>query len=103
MSITAASLNQFLLVDITALAQGWVNGTIPNNGVALALTSASNGGFSFDSKESLLTGNGPELVIAFNSGTGPQRPAGPTGPQGPQGATVRSAQRDQPEQPAPKA
>jgi hypothetical protein len=86
-SITAASWNQFLLIDITALAQGWVNGTIPNNGVALALTSGSNGSFSFDSKESLLTGNGPELEIAFTSGPGPQGPAGPTGPQGPQGAT----------------
>jgi Collagen triple helix repeat (20 copies) len=87
-SITAASWNQFLLIDITSLAQGWVNGTIPNNGVALALTSGSNGSFSFDSKESFLTGNGPELEIAFNSGTGPQGPqgpAGPTGPQGPQG------------------
>jgi len=84
-SITTASWNQFLLIDITALAQGWVNGTIPNNGVALALTSGSSGSFSFDSKESLLTGNGPELVIAFNSGTGPQGPQGPVGPVGPQG------------------
>src|SRR5450432_1079141 len=87
-SITTANWNQFLLIDITARAQGWVNGTIPNNGVALALTSGSNGSFSFDSKESFLTGNGPELEIAFNSGTGPQGPqgpAGPTGPQGPQG------------------
>jgi Collagen triple helix repeat (20 copies) len=87
-SITTANWNQFLLIDITALAQGWVNGTIPNNGVALALTSGSSGSFSFDSKESLLTGNGPELEIAFNSGTGPQGaqgPAGPVGPQGPKG------------------
>jgi hypothetical protein len=84
-SITTANWNQFLLIDITALAQGWVNGTIPNNGVALALTSGSSGSFSFDSKESLLTGNGPELEIAFNSGTGPQGPQGPAGPVGPQG------------------
>jgi hypothetical protein len=84
-SITTASWNQFLLIDITALAQGWVNGTIPNNGVALALTSGSSGSFSFDSKESLLTGNGPELEIALNSGTGPQGPQGPAGPVGPQG------------------
>jgi Collagen triple helix repeat (20 copies) len=83
-SITTASWNQFLLIDITALAQGWVNGTIPNNGVALALTSGSSGSFSFDSKESLLTGNGPELEIAFTSGTGP---TGATGPQGAAGAT----------------
>jgi len=85
-SITAASCNQFLMIDITALAQGWVNGTIPNNGVAIALTSAA-GSFSFDSKESLLTGNGPELEIAFASGTGPQGPTGAQGPAGPVGAT----------------
>ena len=53
--------------------------------MALALTSGSSGSFSFDSKESLLTGNGPELEIAFNSGTGPQGPQGPAGPVGPQG------------------
>src|SRR5450631_3582721 len=80
-SITSASWNQFLLIDITPLAQGWMNGTIPNNGVALALTSGS-GIFSFDSKESFLTGNGPELEIALASGTGPQGPAGAQGPQG---------------------
>src|SRR6202034_1367891 len=79
--ITSASYNQFLLIDITPLAQGWLNGTIPNNGVALALTSGS-GTFSIDSKESLLTGNGPELEIALASGSGPQGAAGPAGPQG---------------------
>jgi hypothetical protein len=87
LSITSASCNQFLLIDITPLAQGWLNGTVPNQGVALALTSGSSGAFSFDSKESLLTGNGPELEIAFNSDTGPQGPAGPAGPQGLQGIT----------------
>lgn len=84
-SISASSMNQFLLIDITPLAQGWLNGTIPNDGVALALTSGSSGSFSFDSKESLLTGNGPELEIAFNSGAGMQGPAGPVGPPGPAG------------------
>ena len=48
--ITSANCNQFLLIDITPLVQGWLNGTIPNNGVALALTSGS-GTFSLDSKE----------------------------------------------------
>ncbi len=82
--ITSASYNQFLLIDITPLARGWLNGTIPNNGVALSLTNGS-GTFSIDSKESLLTGNGPELEIALASGTGPQGAAGPAGPQGPAG------------------
>src|SRR5579884_1512120 len=40
-SITSASFNQFLLIDITSLVQGWVNGTIANNGVALALTGSN--------------------------------------------------------------
>src|SRR3954453_5826348 len=53
--VTAASTSQFLLVDITNLAQGWVNGSIPNNGITLSLTAGSTGAFSFDSKESLLT------------------------------------------------
>ena len=89
-AITAASSNKFFLIDITTLVQGWVNGTIANNGVALGLTT-SNGIFSFDSKESLLTGNGPELEIVLNGPAGPQGiqgipgPTGPTGPQGPQG------------------
>ena len=83
-SITSASWNQFLLIDITSLAQGWVKGTIPNNGVAIALSSGS-GTFSFDSKESLLTGNGPELEIVMGSSAGPQGPAGPQGSEGPTG------------------
>jgi N-acetylneuraminic acid mutarotase len=90
-SVSAGTMNQFLLIDITQLAQGWVNGTIPNNGIALALTSGSSGSFSFDSKESLLTANGPELEIALMSQglagpAGPQGSPGPQGPLGPQGA-----------------
>jgi N-acetylneuraminic acid mutarotase len=84
-ALSAASGNQFLLIDITALAQGWLNGSIANNGVALALTSSS-GSFAFDSKESLLTGNGPELEFVMSGGTGPQGPQGQQGPAGPMGA-----------------
>ena len=84
-SITPSSMNQFLLIDITPLVQGWVSGAIPNNGVALALTTAT-GSFSFDSKESLLTANGPELEIALSGAVGPQGPQGPAGPAGDTGA-----------------
>ncbi|MGB7865270.1 MAG: DNRLRE domain-containing protein, partial [Candidatus Sulfotelmatobacter sp.] len=52
-AITTSSFNQFFLINITSLVQSWVNGTTPNNGLALALTT-KNGFFSFDSKESLL-------------------------------------------------
>jgi N-acetylneuraminic acid mutarotase len=82
-AITAASVNQFVLVDISALAQGWLNRSIPNNGVALVLMSPA-GAFSFDSKESQLTANGPELEIVLRD-SGAQGPPGPPGPQGPPG------------------
>ncbi len=55
-SLTTAGANQFILIDVTALAQSWLNGSTPNYGVALALTSVS-GSFSFDSKESTGTGH----------------------------------------------
>ena len=84
-SVSASSRNQFLLIDVTALVQGWANGSIVNNGVALA--SSDTGNFSFDSKESLLTGNGPELEIVLNGTAGPAGPAGPSGAAGPQGPT----------------
>ncbi len=54
--VTSANSNQFILVDITALAQRWLDGSVPNYGVALASTS-STGSFAFDSKESTGTGH----------------------------------------------
>jgi hypothetical protein len=84
-AINVLSMNQFVLIDITSLVQGWANGTIANDGIALALTT-TNGAFSFDSKESILTSHHPELEIALNGAVGPQGPAGPTGPAGVAGA-----------------
>src|SRR5208337_4464964 len=65
-SVTGASLNQFILVDITSLAQSWLDGSVPNQGIAIALTSV-NGSFSFDSKESTGTSHQPELDVVFDS------------------------------------
>ncbi|MGA8431545.1 MAG: DNRLRE domain-containing protein, partial [Candidatus Sulfotelmatobacter sp.] len=83
--ITTSSMNQFVLIDITSLVQGWASGTIANNGIALALTTQS-GAFSFDSKESTLTSHHPELEIALAGPVGPQGPAGPAGATGAAGA-----------------
>jgi hypothetical protein len=85
-SVTSSSLNQFVVIDITPLVQGWANGSIANNGVALALV-GSNGAFSFDSKESIFTSHHPELEVAMAGPSGPQGPTGPTGAQGPTGPT----------------
>ena len=49
-SVHGSSINQFVLIDITPLVQQWVSGSLPNNGLALSLTT-SGGSFSFDSKE----------------------------------------------------
>ena len=81
--VAVSKVNQFVLVDITSLVQGWQNGTIANNGIALA-TTTSKGSFSFDSKESIFTSHQPELEIVLNA---PAGAPGPQGPQGPQGLT----------------
>jgi hypothetical protein len=82
-AFTSSSLNQFIVIDITALVQGWMNGSIANDGLALAVTTTS-GSVSFDSKESTYTSHQPELEVAL---TGPAGPTGPQGPQGPEGQT----------------
>ena len=66
MAISKASVNQFVLVDITPLVQGWLDGIIANQGVALALTS-NEGSFAFDSKEA--SGHHPELSIVLGETT----------------------------------
>jgi len=83
-SLNTSTLNQFVLIDITPLVTGWVNGTIPNNGVAIALV-GSTGSFSFDTKESTLTSHHPELEIVLQGPTGPAGATGPIGPVGPVG------------------
>ena len=63
---TTTSLNQFVLIDITPLVQQWVNGSLTNNGLALA-TTTSAGAIAFDSKEATLTSHQPELEIVLAS------------------------------------
>jgi hypothetical protein len=67
--VTTSSVNHFIMVDITPLAQGWASRATPNNGVALALAGGSTenlGSFSFDIKENYQTGHLPELEIVFD-------------------------------------
>ena len=81
-----------MLIDITPLVTGWVNGSIANHGVELALDDC-NGAVAFDSKEAVNTSHQPDLEIAMTGPTGPQGPQGSQGPtgmtgmQGPQGPT----------------
>lgn len=98
-SIGNNDIYSFVVIDITNLVQGWVAGTVPNNGVALSLQ-GTTGSFQFVSKEgasfgslpsdfTMLPSHEPELEVVLNGPAGPQGPAGiqgQTGPQGPQGA-----------------
>ncbi len=85
--IAVGKANSFLVVDVTQLAQEWLNGPtnggIENDGIAL-VAETSTTYVVFDSKESIVTSHEPRLEITLVN-SGPQGPAGPQGPQGPQG------------------
>ena len=77
----------FVIVDVTALVKDWLNGVLPNNGIAL-VANAPGTSVRFDSKENTATSHEAELEITLPGPPGPQGPAGPQGipgPQGPQG------------------
>src|SRR6185503_3775160 len=74
----------FITVDVTALVQDWSSGQRANNGLALVGSGSVN--VVFDTKESIVFSQGPELEVALASaGAGERGPEGPPGPQGPQG------------------
>ena len=76
--ISSVGLADYVLIDVTSLVQGWVSGTMANNGIALQLV-GSSGRFSFQTKEN---GHPPELDVVLNGPAGPPGPVGPVGPQG---------------------
>lgn len=80
-TFTPAAKDQFVSIDVTALAQSWVTTPSGNHGIALG---SSNGAFLFDSKENDETSHAPHLDITLVS-QGPAGAPGATGPQGPQG------------------
>jgi hypothetical protein len=65
--LTTADKNQYILVDITAAVQAWLNGTA-NDGIALVGNSPVDA--TFDSKESTTTSHPPELDVVFAGGGG---------------------------------
>jgi Chaperone of endosialidase len=64
--LTTASKNQYILIDITAAVQAWLNGSQPNDGIALVGNSPLNA--NFDSKESTSTSHAAELDMVFVGG-----------------------------------
>jgi hypothetical protein len=81
--VTTADKNQYVLVNVTAALQAWLNGSEPNNGLALVGNTPLMVGF--DSKENAGTSHAPEIDIVFTA-SGAQGPQGPPGAQGPTGA-----------------
>lgn len=78
---------QFISIDVTAVVNGWLNGTLPNNGFAIQAGSLTSY-FQLDSKENDATKHPATLEIELADGpAGVAGPTGETGPQGAQGAT----------------
>jgi hypothetical protein len=74
----------FLSADLTELVKDWLNGVLPNNGIAL-LAGPEGIAVDFDSKENKTTSHEARLVIALTGPAGPQGVQGPVGDQGPKG------------------
>ena len=81
-SFTPATAQQFIVIDITSLVQGWV--TTPASNFGVALTTGS-GDIVLDSKENDETSHAARLDITVVS-QGPAGAAGAAGPAGPTGA-----------------
>jgi hypothetical protein len=79
-SFTPTVAQQFIVIDVTSLVQGWV--TTPSSNFGVALTSAL-GNVVFDSKENDETSHAAHLDVTVVS----QGATGAQGPQGIQGAT----------------
>ncbi len=63
--VETAHANEYLLVDLTALVKEWVDGTLPNDGVALVPVGDVN--LQFDSKEAKGTSHDPRLEIVLSA------------------------------------
>jgi hypothetical protein len=83
-NVNVSAVSAFVSIDVTPLVRNWVDGALPNNGVALSPSAASTISVFLDSKESTATSHQPRLLV-FLQNQGPVGPAGPQGPQGPMG------------------
>jgi hypothetical protein len=61
--VTTADKNQYILINLTPALQAWLNGSQPNDGIALVASGTFNA--SFDSKENTTTSHPSELDIVF--------------------------------------
>ncbi len=83
-TITAQDVDSFVTVDLTPLVKDWINGIVPNNGLAI-VANAVNTNIRFDSKENGQTSHESRLEIRLKGPIGPTGPTGAPGPPGPEG------------------
>ena len=61
-TLTAQDVDSFVTIDLTPLVRDWLDGVVPNNGLAL-VANAVNTNVRFDSKENGQTSHEPRLEI----------------------------------------
>jgi hypothetical protein len=66
--LSSTNVHDYIIIDITSALQAWLDGSEPNDGIALVGNSPLNA--SFDSKESTTQSHPPELDIVFAAGGG---------------------------------
>ncbi|WP_270568073.1 DNRLRE domain-containing protein, partial [Clostridium beijerinckii] len=88
-TITNGDVGNNISIDITDIVNGWINGSIPNNGITLiGIENLMDTIIGYFSKEWPLQTQRPFLSVTFAASgpTGATGP-GPTGPTGPTGST----------------
>jgi hypothetical protein len=64
--LTSANVHDYILIDVTSAMGAWLDGTEPNDGIALVANSPLNA--SFDSKENTTNSHSAELDVVFAGG-----------------------------------
>ena len=64
--LTSANVHEYVLIDVTPALGAWLDGTEPNDGIALVGNSPLNA--SFDSKENTANSQPPQLDVVFAGG-----------------------------------
>jgi len=68
-TVTTSGPGKWYPFDLTAVAQGWVSGALPNNGILLGGSSpVSSSSFYFASVETGTPASRPKLVITYRTG-----------------------------------
>jgi len=70
--IVANASWRYVLLDVTALVQAWVNGSYPNYGVMLRGPEASGGDSSWREFNTRHTTNDPQLLVTYAGGSAAQ-------------------------------